>query len=244
MYDEYFVFSWIGAAIGAGTALLSARSSRSASDTSHRRATAESQLNRDFQERMSNTAYQRAVEDMRAAGINPMLAYQQGGASTPAGSMASPPPYENPVEAGTRGGERAMHSAMMAAQSRNVQQQTQVAKQEERIKSAEADKQEVIKSGYQMALPYIQKFLSDPGSVLSSARDVVANALPNWRPDISVDDLTTRATETARSLSDLPNRAMRYVEDAGRRHGEAARSKLRQQNDRLSRYLQSRRRAR
>lgn len=50
---------------------------------------AEALANRNWQENMSNTAYQRAVEDMKKAGLNPILAFANGGASTPGGSAGT-----------------------------------------------------------------------------------------------------------------------------------------------------------
>jgi hypothetical protein len=50
----------------------------------------EAQASRDFQERMSNTQYQRTVADMEAAGLNPAMMFGSGagGLSSPTGATA------------------------------------------------------------------------------------------------------------------------------------------------------------
>jgi hypothetical protein len=73
--------SMVGSAIGGIGSYMGQESANQAN-------AAQSQKQMDFQERMRSTSYQTAVEDMKKAGLNPMLAYQQGGAGNQAGSQA------------------------------------------------------------------------------------------------------------------------------------------------------------
>lgn len=89
---------------------------------------AEALANRDFQERMSNTSYQRAVKDMMASGLNPMLAYSQGGASTPSGSAGSAPAAIPMGNKGTAAAQAGQATATMQNTTADTAQKIQQSK--------------------------------------------------------------------------------------------------------------------
>lgn len=106
----------------------------------------------DFQERMRNTAYQAAAQDLEKAGLNRTLAITQGAASSPSGSMA---PVVNSAASAIEGFAKAKSLQNLDAQNELLQAQRHKADAETantaahtRILNTNADKAEVTRAPY------------------------------------------------------------------------------------------------
>jgi len=102
------------AGIGAAASLLGGGASAALSAK-------EAKRNRDFQERMSNTAYSRAATDLENAGLNRILALGSP-ATTPGGAMGQVPDFGSPMSAGAQAGMQAITGGQnMAYQQAGIQ---------------------------------------------------------------------------------------------------------------------------
>ena len=183
-------------------------------------AKAEAKRNRRFQRQMSNTAYRRAVRDMKAAGINPILAYQQGGASTPPGAVA---PIADFGSAFGGGVSTAIQVLKAKAEIAAIKQGTATAKAQEHLTDNKADVLDPISTASELFHDSIVEPITS-GIRNFLGRDGKTPSGKGWREsvrDFSKDVRAQQARERRKKQEERRRRHQKWKSAAPRKRDQS-----------------------
>lgn len=144
----------------------------------------------EFQREMSNTSHQREVQDLIAAGLNPMLSAKLGGASTPPGASYQAENIVSPAVAS------ALQAKLTSAQVDKLEAETQNVKVQTDIASIEH--QAKMETGLEMAHAQLKQVQGQVGLSAAQIRNL--------------DSQTANNVETLKNIPVERDRLMRAAE--------------------------------
>lgn len=210
----------LAAGISAGGSLLGGMFNSNATEENNKRNIELAREQMAFQERMSSTAYQRGMADMKAAGLNPILAYQKGGASSPSGALASTTPatmdiggaMDKAVNTGLSARRNSAEVANMEQQNALLQQQRQTSAAQMRLADNQA--RESFFRGTNL----------QPEMIVNNEKAGYLNANPNVVKAAAIGDMGSKAIgavgDTIGSVVNSATGLKKFFNQSGSRLGD------------------------